>query len=99
MNSLKKEKQFSHHYQNIVVVKWLQIVLDEIYLRGGGTITTDGLFIITNIGINYQIDASEFEGLFYTILVEEPSKNQRIHITEEKMIILYLIMFLSILVC
>ena len=30
------------------------------------------------------MDAAEFEGLLYTIFSEEPSKNQSIHITEEK---------------
>ena len=37
-----------------------------------------------NIRIDCQMDASEFEGLLYTILSEEPFKNQRFHTPEKK---------------
>ena len=36
-----------------------------------------------NIRIDCQIDAGEFERLLYTLFLEEPFKNQRIHMTEE----------------
>ena len=65
-----------------MIVKELQNVL-VIYIQKK-TITTDRLFIIANIRIYFQIDADEFQGLSYTILSEEPFKNQRIHTTEEK---------------
>ena len=34
----------------------------------GKKFNTDGLLIISNIKIDYQMDAAEFEGLLYTIL-------------------------------
>ena len=43
------------------------------------------------------MDAAKFEGLLYTVLSEEPFKNQRIYIKGDDMIVLYLIMFISIL--
>ena len=41
------------------------------------------------------MDAVECKGLLYNIFSEEPFKNQRIHMTEKYMIILYLIIFSS----
>ena len=37
-----------------------------------------------NIRINCQIDASEFEGLLYNILSEEPFANHRLDMIDEK---------------
>ena len=57
-----------------MIVKESQISFGEIYL-GKKTMTTYGLFIISNIRIDCQMDVAKFEGLFYTILSEEPFKN------------------------
>ena len=46
--------------------------------------TTDKFFILANIGIKCQMDASEFEGLLYISLSEEPFKNQIFDMTDEK---------------
>ena len=46
-----------------MIVKELQKRFGRIYLGGGETINTDGFFIISNIRIDCQMDAAEFEGL------------------------------------
>ena len=48
------------------------------------TISTDLFFILANIRINCQIHASEFEGLLYNMLSEEPFANHRLDTTDEK---------------
>ena len=53
------------------------------YYLGGGN-STDLLFILENIRINYQMDASGFEGLLYNILSEEPFANHILDMTDEK---------------
>ena len=40
-------------------------------------------FILANITNNCQMDASEFEGLLYTMLSEEPFANHRLDMTDE----------------
>ena len=40
-------------------------------------------FILANIKMNCQMDASEFEGLLYTMLSEEPFANHRLDTTDE----------------
>ena len=64
-------------------MKELQKYFGEIYL-GEKTISTGDLFILTNIRINFQMDASEFEGLLYNMLSEEPFANHRLDMTDEK---------------
>ena len=56
----KNNKQFDRPCQKIVIVKELQKIIGEVYLGGGGTITTDGFFIIVNVRIDFQIDAADF---------------------------------------
>ena len=56
----------------------------EIYLRGKKIISTDVFFILENIRINYQMDASEFEGLLYNMFSEETFANHRLDMTDEK---------------
>ena len=41
-------------------------------------------FILENIRINCQMDASEFEGLLYNMLSEEPFANHNLDMTDEK---------------
>ena len=53
-----------------MIVKELQKCFGEIYLGGKKNITTDVLFIMENIRIDFHMDAAEFEGLLYTILSE-----------------------------
>ena len=55
----------------------------EIYLGGKKTISTDMFFILENITTNCQMDASEFEGLLYNMLSEEPFANHRLDMTDE----------------
>ena len=66
-----------------MIVKKLQKTIVR-YIQVGGDITTNEFFIISNVIIYFQMDADKFQGLLYTILLEEPFKNQRIHMTEEK---------------
>ena len=40
-------------------------------------------FILANITTNCQMDASEFEGLLYNMLSEEPFANHRLYISDE----------------
>ena len=58
-------QHFVHNYQNIMIMKELQKCFGEICLVGGNS--TDVLFILENIRINFQMDASEFEGLLYNM--------------------------------
>ena len=51
-----------------MTVKELQKSFGNIYIGGKKNIATDILFIISNIRIDFQMDAAEFEGLLYTIL-------------------------------
>ena len=54
----------------------------EIYLGGKKTISTDIFFILENITTNFQMDASEFEGMLYTMLSEEPFSNHKLDMTD-----------------
>ena len=65
-----------------MIMKELQICFGEIYL--GEKQSTDLFFILANIRINCQMDASEFEGLLYNMLSEEPFSNHKLYITDEK---------------
>ena len=64
-------------------MKELQKYFSEIYL-GGNIVSIDIFFILENIRINCQMDASEFEGLLYNMLSEEPFANHRLDMTYEK---------------
>ena len=57
-----------------MIMKELQEKIGDIYL-GKQSISTDELFILENLRINYQMDAGEFEGLLYIIFFEEPFRN------------------------
>ena len=48
----KNNKQFPHHYQNIMIVKELHILFGGIYL-GKNTINTYGFFVILDIRIDF----------------------------------------------
>ena len=63
-------------------MKDLQKIFGDIYL--GEKNSTDGFFILANIRINCQIDASDFEGLLYNMLSEEPFANHRLDMIYEK---------------
>ena len=54
----------------------------EIYLGGKKTISIDMFFILTNITTNCQMDASEFEGMIYTMLSEEPFAHHILDMTD-----------------
>ena len=56
-----------------MILKKLQQKVGEIYLGGGG-ISTDDLFILENLKINFQMDVGEFEVLLYNICQKNPSK-------------------------
>ena len=64
-------------------MKELQKCFGETYF-GKKTIFTDDFFISENTRINCQMDAGEFEGLLYNILLEEPFKNQIFDMPDEK---------------
>ena len=66
-----------------MIVKELQKRFGEIFL-GGKSISTDMFFILENIRITFQMDASEFKGLLYNMLSEEPFANHRLDMTDEK---------------
>ena len=54
----KNNKTIVHHYQTITIVKEIQNFFGEIYLGGDNIITTDALFIFSNIGIDFHMDAA-----------------------------------------
>ena len=58
----KKSQYFVHNYQNIMIMKELMKNIGEIYLGEKNKFSTDIFCILENIGINCQMDASEFEG-------------------------------------
>ena len=76
-----KRQHFVHNFQKIMIMMELQKCFGEIYL--GEKNPTDHLFILENIMINCQMDASEFEGLLYIILSEEPSANHIFDMIDE----------------
>ena len=83
LNGLKRESQdFVRNFQKIMILRELQKVFGEIYLGGKKTISTDMFFILANITTNCQMDASEFEGMLYTMLYEEPFANHRLAMTD-----------------
>ena len=65
-------------------MKELQKQFGEIYLGGEKSISTDHLFILEILRINYQMDASEFEGLLYNMLSEEPFANHILDMIDKK---------------
>ena len=83
LNGMKTESQyFVHNFQKIMILRELQKCFGEIYL-GEKKICTDMLFILAKIKTNCQMDASEFEGLFYNMLSEEPFANHILDISDE----------------
>ena len=65
-------------------MKDLQKCFGEIYLGGKKRISIDDFFILANMRINFQMDASEFQRLLYIMLSEEPFANHRLDMTDEK---------------
>ena len=65
-----------------MIFRELQKTFGEIYLGGTKTISTDMFFILANITANCQMDASEFEGMIYTILSEEPFAHHILNMTD-----------------
>ena len=65
-------------------MKELQKSFGGIYLGEKKTSSTDIFFVLANIRINCQMDASEFEGLLYNILSEEHFANHILDMTDEK---------------
>ena len=60
----------------------LQKHFGEIYLGREKTISTEMFFILANITTNFQMDASEFEEMIYTMLYEEPFANHILDMTD-----------------
>ena len=50
-------EKFVSHYQNILIVKELQIRFGDMYLDGKDTFLSYNLFIVTNISIDHHMDA------------------------------------------
>ena len=64
-----------------MILREFQKKIGEIYL-GGEKISTDMFFILAHITTNCQMDASEFEGMLYNMLSEEPFSNHRLDMTD-----------------
>ena len=76
LNGLKTGSQyFVHNFQTIMIFRELQKRFGEMYLGGKKNISTDMFFILEDITTNCQMDASEIEGMIYTMLSEEPFAN------------------------
>ena len=65
-----------------MILRELQKHFGEIYLGGLKTISTDMSLILENIKTNCQMDASEFEGVLYTMLSEETFANHILDMTD-----------------
>ena len=63
-----------------MIVKESQNVFGDMYLGGKKTISSDVLFIVTNIAIYYQGYSAEIDGLLYTTLSGKTFKNKIINI-------------------
>ena len=80
LNGLKRESQdFAHNIQKIMILRELQKIWGDIFRRG--EISTDMFFILANITTNFKMYASEFEGMLFTMLSEEPFANHRLDTT------------------
>ena len=83
LNVLKTGSQhFVHNFQKIMIFRELQKKFGEIYLCRKRNISNDMFFILENITTNFQMDASEFEGMLYTMLSEEPFSNNILDTTD-----------------
>ena len=65
-----------------MIFRELQKRFGEIYLGGKKNISTDMFFILANITTNCHMDSSEFEGMIYTILSEEPFAHHILDMTD-----------------
>ena len=65
-----------------MIFRELQKCFGEIHLGEKKNISTDMFFILANITTNCQMDASEFEGMIYTMLSEEPFANHILDMTD-----------------
>ena len=54
----KKSQHFAHNLQNTMIIKELKKCFGDIYLEGEQTISTNHFFILENLRINYQMNAS-----------------------------------------
>ena len=81
LNGLKKSQVFLYNFQKIMIMKELQKKFGEIYL-GERKKSNDMFLILAKIMKNCQMDASELEGLLYTMLSEEPFTNHRLDMTD-----------------
>ena len=52
------------------------------YIQKEKTISTDMFLILANITTNCQMNASEFKGVLFTMLYEEPFANHRLYMTD-----------------
>ena len=65
-----------------MIFREFQKCFGDIYLGGEKTISTDKFFTLANITTNFQMSASEFEGMIYTMLSEEPFANHILYMTD-----------------
>ena len=81
LNVLKRGSQhFVHISQKIMIFREFQKCFGGIYLEK--KISTDIFFMLENITTNCHMDASEFEGMLYTMLSEEPFANHILDMTD-----------------
>ena len=66
-----------------MIFRELQKKFGEIYLGEKKTTSTDMFFIVANITTNCQMDGSEFEGMIYNMLSEEPFTHHILDMTDE----------------
>ena len=65
LNGMRKIQHFVQNYQKIMIMKDLQKRFGEIYL-GGKRNSTNDFFILENIWINCQMDASDLQRVLQT---------------------------------
>ena len=76
-------KNSSSDYQKEIILKEWQNNFGHMYIGVQKTHITDHLFILMNIRVNKQMNASEFGLLQYKILQEKRLKDERIHKSNE----------------
>ena len=77
------DNNLAFNYQNAIILQDLKNIFGHMYIGGQKTLITDNFFIVTNIRVNDQMDASEFEVLLYKILSEKSFNGEIIHISND----------------
>ena len=77
------DNNFAYKYQKAIILQELQNIFGNRYKGSQKKIPTDHLFMVINIRVNEQMDASESEGMLYKVLSETSFRYERIYISSD----------------